>query len=541
LSKENNNDSFARAAALASFPRSGNTWVRKLVEHATGNRTVSSHEDVLESRMFGEKKRRILLVKTHYPALIGPELDKALGSPREHFTRAVYLIRNPFDVLVSVQQKRKYFNRHRRFSELDDAFVEKQARDWAAHVRYWLHDSEFPVHVLRYEDLRDDPEYQLKRLFEFLGENVSSKQIEHSVEACSLERMRQEFTNKLGKKFRYFFRRGECFQNLERFTAEQKRIILTHCRKELFARYGDHRECFDEKHVTIVKSSSGKKNVFETVRSCFQNWTGSGRDPGQFVLISGVGHCGTAWTARLLHRPRKGVAAFHEEKNRRIGLNWKDALIHEWQNGPDEVHSPYWTFIRKKLDRHKRVVDSNSWSFKLIPRVNEYVPVHRVILLVRNGISNVHSLYQHNRSLPEDDWLYTVFFRSYWSLFENMPSKNEKLDSWDHWCLWWSLNERMPGWLAEHLGGDKVAVFRFEDLLKSADAVRELLEAVGVPHALSDREIRALQHKDINRKIFGDRNPGSLVARWSEHRRKRFWRWCGSCMERFGYEMPADD
>src|SRR5687768_1117494 len=71
-----------RRVALASFPRSGNTWFRFLLESATGELTgnTSQHARILPRGNDG------LVIKTH-------QRDS------HRYTHGIHLVRNPFDVL----------------------------------------------------------------------------------------------------------------------------------------------------------------------------------------------------------------------------------------------------------------------------------------------------------------------------------------------------------------------------------------------------------------------------------------------------------
>ena len=66
--------------ALASFPGSGNTWLRFLIESATGVFTGSRYKD-LQIQMYG-KSKNISLGKSFSEALIlastNPQYDKIL-------------------------------------------------------------------------------------------------------------------------------------------------------------------------------------------------------------------------------------------------------------------------------------------------------------------------------------------------------------------------------------------------------------------------------------------------------------------------------
>ena len=109
--------------ALASFPGSGNTWVRGLLQDITGICTGGVHCDTVLMRNGypGEYIRSgvVLVVKTHQidPRWAGVHYDKPL--PLGYFKKlkdvpvyssAIFLVRNPFDALVAEWHRRQSVN-----------------------------------------------------------------------------------------------------------------------------------------------------------------------------------------------------------------------------------------------------------------------------------------------------------------------------------------------------------------------------------------------------------------------------------------------
>jgi hypothetical protein len=83
--------------ALSSFPGSGNTWARILLEKATGRRTGSEYFDkkLVRAGLAGEGTKHLndtLCFKTHWPVIQGPEPS---------YERAIVVVRHPADAALS--------------------------------------------------------------------------------------------------------------------------------------------------------------------------------------------------------------------------------------------------------------------------------------------------------------------------------------------------------------------------------------------------------------------------------------------------------
>lgn len=148
---------------LASYPRSGNSFMRKVLERETGivtgsdsrpNRTLSA--SLLKYGYAGEgvTDQSVWIVKSHFP--------ERLGYVKFSVKKVVLLVRNPFDAIQS------YFhmgmtNTHDKnltkgaFSSLQSIwkeFIVNEAMVWVDFHKYWLeHIKNGKVLVLRYEDL----------------------------------------------------------------------------------------------------------------------------------------------------------------------------------------------------------------------------------------------------------------------------------------------------------------------------------------------------------------------------------------------------
>ena len=81
---------------LASFPGSGNSWVRQLLESATGIYTGAIYCDLayVGAGMIGEfiDTNNVLVIKTHLP----PSM-----SLLAQYNKAIYVVRNPLNAILA--------------------------------------------------------------------------------------------------------------------------------------------------------------------------------------------------------------------------------------------------------------------------------------------------------------------------------------------------------------------------------------------------------------------------------------------------------
>ncbi len=260
------------------------------------------------------------------------------------------------------------------------------------------------------------------------------------------------------------------------------------------------------------------------------------RRKGKFILITGIGHCGTKWLATVLNSFDKEVKFYHEYKLTVTGLKWDEALEYELQKGLGAIFIPYFDFMEELLTFCKIVGDSNSWTMLMIPEIHKRIKVDLVIYLVRNGIQNVHSCYYHNINLPEDHFFYKTFLKKYAEI--TGESEFDKYDKWERWCFWWKVNRYMPEWLKEKIGSDKVYVFRLEDLIMNVDYLFNIFKLIINECKVKKSYLKKMQKKDINRKIGGDRTPRKLWQKWSDEQKEKFLKICGDTMRYYSYGIP---
>jgi hypothetical protein len=240
-----------RDVFIASFPRSGSHWLKfQLLEIITG-----------QSADFENVKRRITRVGDHgvpgaaalvalgviNPGKAQPLLPDASRLMHTHepyrrdYRRVVYLVRDIRDVVLSEFAIGKELGLL-RYYEIDefDNFLElflngtiDRYQTWQDHVISYL-DSPLAKNgnllVLRFEDLRKNPEEHLRRIVEFLGVRSGQEDIRRAIAHNTVEKMRAKedasraMRKSSGEEGR-FVRRGSVGGWRERLTEEQVRLV----------------------------------------------------------------------------------------------------------------------------------------------------------------------------------------------------------------------------------------------------------------------------------------------------------------------------
>jgi len=175
---------------LGSYPRSGSTWLRfNLFEIFTG-----------QPATFESVNRGMRGPGDHYWGLpVLPGNGRLLGTHqryRAEYKKAIYLVRDVRDVVRS----EFWYEKERGFgcSDFDDYLTNmlsgrKMYGSWQDHVRSWTHSkaaSEGNLLLIRYEDMRQNPESVLSDLLRFLGMPVDSALIRRAVDSNALQKMR---------------------------------------------------------------------------------------------------------------------------------------------------------------------------------------------------------------------------------------------------------------------------------------------------------------------------------------------------------------
>lgn len=160
--------------ALASYPGSGNTWLRHLLQQSTGISTGSEYIDYsLKLHGFpseGISNTSVLVVKTHEYGNV--TLNK--------YERAILLIREPKEALLA-EFNRRHAGHHGHAQKIDfrrewNNFLFDEMENWYQFNMRWLQFPR-PLHVIMYDQLKSNTSTEIVALLKFLNLTITNKEL----------------------------------------------------------------------------------------------------------------------------------------------------------------------------------------------------------------------------------------------------------------------------------------------------------------------------------------------------------------------------
>jgi len=237
---------------LASYPKSGNTYVRIFLANYLRGETdlnkvgwpiFSSHAffPIGMPRTYArvDSFKRECYAKTHE---IG---NLFYGSS---FERAVYIVRNPLDIVPSFSRHMscdldtaiaRLGNKNQHLQGTDKIYPQLIS-DWSSNVISWLQNKRFPVFFIRYETLCAYPTTGFKSLLAFLNVPIIEDKFLKALEFSSFDSLKKTEAEMLAKgekeKFREargstgkFFNVGKPGNGKEVMTVQQiERVYKRH-------------------------------------------------------------------------------------------------------------------------------------------------------------------------------------------------------------------------------------------------------------------------------------------------------------------------
>jgi hypothetical protein len=251
---------------LASYPKSGNTWMRaflhnllrnppapvpinELTQFTLGDTLVEWYAQVAGRsveglsdeefaklrpavhRLFTQQHVDSVFVKTHMI------LGQAAGMPTvtmDYTAGAIYIVRDPRDVAISaaahfgtdIDGAIAIINQPQARTRYDGINVPQYYGTWSQHVRSWTTERHRQLLVVRYEDMLDKPGPTFGKVAKFLGLKPPPDRLVRAIKFSSFgELQKQEqktgFIERSSITKQAFFREGRSGQWRERLTPPQ--------------------------------------------------------------------------------------------------------------------------------------------------------------------------------------------------------------------------------------------------------------------------------------------------------------------------------
>ena len=256
---------------LASYPKSGNTWLRAFLANylldrdepvsineihqiALGDALLGAYQRVARSPFNPADEMRTLSLRTAVLEALGGKGDGmrilkthnqnvTLGGVRlipPHLSRlAIYVVRNPLDLVLSYADHygmplavaAEAIGAPANRIVPDATNVTQYLGTWSDHVRSWTRERAFPLVTVRYEDMKADPAPAFREVLRRLGVSVDEARLRRAIGFSSFDELRrQEDEGGFRERSRHakrFFRAGQSGQWTERLPEKLVERIST--------------------------------------------------------------------------------------------------------------------------------------------------------------------------------------------------------------------------------------------------------------------------------------------------------------------------
>jgi FkbM family methyltransferase len=218
---------------LASYPRSGNTWMRFLLA------------DIMLQQMGYETDTKLpfpvaaLIPDMHQPDESNLDLHPPINLIKTHNeyddqqNKSIYIFRNPADSLIS------YYYFHLRYPEQKemvsdgvDAFCLRKIEEWCRHAGSYItakEKKEERIMFVSYENMHNGLSSILKGALNFINLPFDSDIVERAINNHTFEK--HQTNERLGTKYlNKFFRKGQCGYGEQELS---KNVVDMICRKAM--------------------------------------------------------------------------------------------------------------------------------------------------------------------------------------------------------------------------------------------------------------------------------------------------------------------
>ncbi|MCB8875944.1 sulfotransferase domain-containing protein [Acidisoma silvae] len=242
-----------KIAWIASYPKSGSTWLRaflhnyiadsavpydinRLMDLSTGEAAASRYQvfdprpasrytirDVQAMRprvhqAIADAQPGLAFVKTHNAQLV---VDGVQLITKAVTGGAIYILRDPRDVAISfsrhlglsLDRTIAFMNDPQAATGGTDSTVYVRLATWSGHVHFWTRQPHPTLHVLRYEDLIADPAGAFASVIRFLGQEPLPERLTRAIAHSAFSELRRQeeahgFVEQPAQSQDVFFRQG---------------------------------------------------------------------------------------------------------------------------------------------------------------------------------------------------------------------------------------------------------------------------------------------------------------------------------------------
>ena len=263
---------------LASYPKSGNSWLRAFLEnyvqdaphpvdinelfkysldeakawryapYTNGRPTIELSID--ETCALRPKVQADMAAKAHGTEFAKTHnfLGEYAGFPLQNpavTAGAIYIVRNPLDVAVSmaryfglsIDEAIDFMGEEMTGSLHDEENVSQVISSWSMNVRSWTEQEHEQMLVIRYEDMLDNPRKVFARVVAFVGMAKDKNRLNKAIEFSSFDQLSGQ-EQKHGfierhESAKSFFRQGRKDQWREKLNQTQINRIVTQHRDQM--------------------------------------------------------------------------------------------------------------------------------------------------------------------------------------------------------------------------------------------------------------------------------------------------------------------
>lgn len=168
---------------------------------AGGRFTIDTIQDYLAlrpkaMRLIARSREGTHFVKTHHQSVMYAQQPLI---PPEVTAAAIYIMRNPFDIVPSLARHNGVSLDEAIEGMLDEERLTRSPRGlfevigrWDRHIESWQDSPGLALKTVRYEDLRDNPKVGFGKVFEFLRVRPDPKQFASALKLTKLEALKKQ-------------------------------------------------------------------------------------------------------------------------------------------------------------------------------------------------------------------------------------------------------------------------------------------------------------------------------------------------------------